>query len=178
MLSDTNGHTQMSVTGVIIPSRIASHAQELRKRPPTYARLCVQCRAYLPQAAGQPLRWTSDGLCVRCLLSISAALAARKGAAHAMTFSVFPDRLADDTDVPLRLRVLAELQKRGAATEWTPPISTTQLAERFGVSRSTISRALAWGVDHGYLERQRVSLPRGGRGARYRARIEETKQEQ
>ena len=91
-----------------------------------------------------------------------------------MSMALLPDALADDASLPLNVRVLIELQRRGAALDWTPPLATSELARRFDRSRSAVGRALAWAVARGYVQRQRASLPRGGRGARYRATLELT----
>lgn len=91
-----------------------------------------------------------------------------------MGIAVLPDQLADDASMPLRVRVLIELQRRGAYGDWTAPIATTDLARQFDRSRAAIGRAISWAVQAGYLERQYASLPRGGRGARYMARLERT----
>ena len=89
-----------------------------------------------------------------------------------MSFAYLPDRLADDPTIPLRLRVLIELQRRDAALGWTTPISATDLATQFDRSRAAVSRALRWAVDNKLIDRQPVSLPRGGRGWRYHVWIE------
>lgn len=175
MRSTTIGALKSPKSGVIIPPSLVD---TLRHRPQGYARLCVACGSYLPPAGGQPLTWRSDGLCLRCYLSTAATIRQRQDSRHEkgplrMSVAYFPDRLGDDERTPLRLRLLIELQKRGAALDWTPPISAAQLARQFDRSRSAVSRALTWAIKSGYLECQRCSLPRGGRGARYRAVLED-----
>lgn len=172
----TSESLRTTSNGVIIPPSLTD---TLRHLPQGYARLCVACGSYLPPADGQPLRWRSDGLCLRCYLFTAATIRQRqdsrtheKGPLR-MSVAYFPDRLGDDERTPLRLRLLIELQKRGAALDWTPPISAAQLARQFDRSRSAVSRALTWAIKSGYLECQRCSLPRGGRGARYRAVLED-----
>lgn len=183
----TNSLPETPGMDVIIPPDITDR---LRHLEPGYARLCVWCRSYLPPRDGRAVLWRLDGVCLRCYLQLATRLrpvAASSapaspsaltpiGRAPRMSVAYLPDALADDTSMPLRVRVLIELQRRGAARTWTAPISMTDLASAFDRSRAAVSRAVAWAVTAGYLERQYAALPRGGRGARYRVRLERTQE--
>lgn len=90
-----------------------------------------------------------------------------------MGLALIPEDAVTDHSIPLRWRVFIELQRRGAAADYTP-IDAADLAVQFDRSRATIYRALHQLLTAKYLERTSYSGQHGGRLWRYRILTGET----
>lgn len=107
------------------------------------------------------------GLCPMCTIRTSWLLTIRLGAQARMGFALLPENAVHDRTIPLRWRVYIELQRRGAAADYTP-IDAADLAALFERSRATIYRVLQQLLAQKYVERQHYSGAHGGRCWRYR----------
>lgn len=95
---------------------------------------------------------------------------APKRAPRLYPYVILPGIAEQDTALDIKTRLLAALQQQYGAsfTEWTPPLIPRTLGEHFQRSALTMSRALTYLYEHGYIERQYVSRPKGGRCYQYR----------
>ena len=91
-----------------------------------------------------------------------------------MAAAYIPDRAGNDDLFGVSTRLLIALQRAGALGGWTPPLAGTDLAASVGISAKQARVMLARLASRGYISRRQASLPRGGRGWRYRVNIERT----